>query len=94
MFTLKAFSSLNPACRKLLVSRVSYSRSRYHIQSDCKSEDGITTENLNSPDSHVDFRSSKVGTLEALEVSCTCSLGSFELSGVNDQSKCSFDLQL
>lgn len=62
------------------------------VQGDSESENSITTQNLNSPSSHVDFGSSQVGTLETFDVASASYLGPFELSSVHDQSQSRFDL--
>jgi hypothetical protein len=90
---LKAFSSLNPACRKLFISSFhEVGHSHHDLQCNGEAEDGVTAQNLNGPNSHVDLGSSKIGSLEALKVSGSCGFGSLQLSGVNNQSECRFNL--
>jgi hypothetical protein len=90
---LKAFSSLNPACRKLFISSfLEVEQSQHDLQCDRKAEDRITAQNLDGPNSHVDLGSSEVGALEAFKVSGSCGFGSLQLSGVNNQSECRFNL--
>jgi hypothetical protein len=100
MLTLKASTSLKPASRKLRDVLAQMTRcgnvqllgKEIDLQSDGKSENGITAQDLNRPSCHVDFRSTEVGSLEALDVASTGHLGSFDLSRMDNQSQCRFDI--
>lgn len=64
------------------------------LQSDGESEDGVTTQDLNGPGSHVDLCSSQIGTLETLDIARTGDLGPFQLCGVDDQCQSGLDLDI